>query len=317
MADCLHGQPESRNHWGMELARSLGARLPLTLARVAGFVMLACLPAGAQDNNKAGEAVVVPQFRHIDPSRPEPDFKVFPVIRFAASKDFPPFSYLDKDGALTGFNVSIANAVCKVLRVDCRFVVEPFDKARRLVEEGKADALITGLQQNSKTATKLAFTKPYFRFSARFAVRESAPIRDSSARTLAGKRLGVVSGSQHAAFLDTYFKLSKIHKFKTVTEAEEGLRTGAVDALFDDSLRLMFWIKGSASKGCCRLVGDAYMEPDSFSQPITIAVKRDNVKLRALIDHALDRLQVSGRFAAIYRQYFPLSMWKDKAGKNK
>ena len=279
--------------------------------------MLASLPAVAQGKTKAGDAVVVPQFRHIDPSQPEPDFKIFPVVRFAASKDFPPFSYLDKDGALTGFNVSIANAVCKVLRVDCRFVVEPFDKARKLVENGKADALITGLQQNSNNAIKLAFTKPYFRFSARFAVRESAPIKDSSARTLAGKRLGVVLGSQHAAFLDTYFKLSKIHKFKNVTEANEGLRTGAVDALFDDSLRLMFWIKGSASKGCCRLVGDAYMEPDSFSQPMTIAVKRENVKMRALIDYALDRLQISGRFASIYRQFFPLSMWKDQGRNDK
>jgi len=278
---------------------------------IAGFLVVAWQPVVAQDKVNTDEQVVVPRFRHIDPSHPEPDFKIFPVIRFATSKDFPPFSYLDKDGALTGFNVSIANAVCKVLRVDCRFLVKPFDEARKLVEDGKADALITGLQQTSNNAAKLEFTKPYFRFSARFAVRESAPINDSSAKTMAGKRLGVVLDSQHAAFLDTYFKLSNVRKFKNITEAREGLRTGAVDALFDDSLRLMFWIKGSASKGCCRFTGDAYVEPDSFSQPMTVAVKRGNNKMRALIDHALDRLQVSGRFDGIYRQYFPLSMWKD------
>ncbi len=255
--------------------------------------------------------VKVPAFRHIDPLAKNPDFKAFPIIRFAVSDDFPPFAYRNKDKVLTGFNILMASTICKVLRVECRFVVQSFDQAQKTVEDGLADALITGLRQTSISSEKLSFTRPYFRFTARFAVRKAALIKTSDVRSLAGKRLGVVAGTYHARFLKLYFSRSKLREFDNATDVFEALRTGAIDALFGDSVKTMFWLKGAASKNCCRFAGDAFLDPISFSQPMSIAVKKGNYKLLDLLNYALDRLQLSGRFAKIYRQYFPLSIWKD------
>jgi len=132
---------------------------------------------------------------------------------------------------------------------------------------------------------------------------------------MAGKRLGAVAGTQHAAFLKDNFRRSKLREFDNADDAFEGLRTGAVDALFGDSLQLMFWITGAKAKDCCRFVGDAYVDLETFSQPMAIAIGADNKKLRDLLDHALDRLQVSGRYSKIFRQYFPLSPWGDGESK--
>lgn len=253
----------------------------------------------------------VPLFRHIDPSKKDPDFKAYPVIRFAVVDNFPPFSYRTTTGALSGFNISVANSLCRILRTECSFMVKSFEGASSAIKTGGADALITGLRQNAKTADGLSFTRPYYRFSARFAVRQSTPITSNDVRSLAGKRLGVMVGTHHARFLKENFRRSKIREFDNASDAHEGLRTGAIDALFGDSLKLMFWIKGAASKNCCRFAGDAYLDPQTFSPPMAIAVKRGNKKLRDLLDHALDRQQVSGRFSKIFRQYFPLSPWQD------
>lgn len=269
-------------------------------------------PALAQTKNPATEAL--PVFRHIDPAQKDPDFKAYPIIRFVVTDDFPPFAYRNKNGALSGFNVAIANTVCKVLRVECRFVVEPFAKARAMVEKGHAEALIVGLVQNSQSEKNLSFTRPYYRFSARFAVRSAAPINGISYRSLAGKRIGVVAASQHETFLRAHFGRSKIRGFKSQNETFEALRTGAVDAVFDDSIKLMFWLKGKPSKDCCKFAGGAYISPQSYSKPMSIAVKRGNVTLLKLLDHALDRLQISGRYNKIFLQYFPLSPWENGSG---
>ncbi len=285
----------------------------LSVATVSG----AMGPSVFAQETAAKQPVAVPLFRHIDPSKKDPDFKAYPVIRFVVTDDFPPFSYRTSNGALTGFNIAIANSVCRTLRVECLFMVKPFDQANKAVETKEADAVITGLRESSATAQELSFTRPYYRFSARFAVRQSMSIKNNDVRALAGKRLGVVVGTHHARFLTENFRRSKIRAFDTPSDAQEGLRTGAVDALFGDSLQLMFWVKGAKSKNCCHLIGDAYLEPATFSRPMAIAVKRDNRKLRDLLDHALDRLQISGRYNKIFRQYFPLSPWKGNIAKEK
>lgn len=269
--------------------------------------------AQAQAGNLVAGPITVPLFRHIDPTKPDPDFKAYPVIRFTVTDDFPPFSYRTSNGALTGFNVAIANALCRILRVECLFSVKAFSDGLQTITNKEADALIIGLAQNSDTEKFLSFTRPYYRFSARFAVRQASAINANDGRAMAGKRLGVIAGTQHATFLKDNFQRSKIREFDDASDAFEGLRTGAVDALFGDSLQLMFWLKGTKSKACCRFVGDAYLDLRSFSHPMSIAVGANNKKLRDLLDHALDRLQISGRYSKIFQQYFPLSPWKSPA----
>lgn len=264
----------------------------------------------AQNKMPAPEPGQLPHYRHIDPSAPAPDLKAWPIIRFATVGDFPPFSFTDKSGALTGFNIAIASTLCRVLRVECRFGVSTFEGARKDVEEGRADVLLTGLSENSTSGQSLSFTRPYFRFSARFAVRRATPMSKADPRTLAGKRIGVITGTAHEVFLLKYFSRSKIRGFSTSKEANEALRTGVVDALFDDAVKLMFWLNGSASRGCCRFTGDAYVDPAGFSRPLSMAVKAGNKPLLVLLDHGLDRLQISGRFEKIFSQYFPASPWK-------
>lgn len=283
--------------------------VPVIVAAATGITVFAG-PVAAQNKAPAAQPPQLPYYRHIDPSAPAPDIKAWPVIRFVAVDNFPPFSYRDKKGALTGFNVAIAGTLCRVLRVECRFSVKQFDEARKDVEQGRADVLLTGLSETAETGRKLSFTRPYFRFSARFAVRRATPMTIANPRTLAGKRIGVITGSSHETFLLRYFSRSKIRGFGTTQEANEALRTGVVDALLDDAIKLMFWINGSASKGCCRFTGDAYVDPAGFSKSLSMAVKAGNRSLLGLLDHGLDRLQVTGRFEKVFSRYFPASPWK-------
>jgi polar amino acid transport system substrate-binding protein len=286
---------------------------PLKLLFLVGVLGLASIPGAAQNDTRPAaqeeeKEFPVPAFRHIDPTAPVPPLRSTGTVRFITDDDFPPFSYRDAFGSLTGFNVMLTEALCADLRLTCEFVPRPWEDLVAALEADEGDAVLAGLTISRDTLERLDFTRPYFRTLARFAVREDT-LASADREALAGKRVGVMAGTAHEAFLETYFSPSDIRPFDDAMEAREALRTGDLDALFDDAVRQMFWLASPASHDCCEFVGGAYLDPLYFSRPLAIAVKRGDDGLRQVLDYGLDRVQTSGDFARAYRLFFPMPPW--------
>ena len=261
---------------------------------------------GAPDD---AAAFAIPAYRHIDPSQAEPDFRKIRRVRFLVDENFPPFSYKDADGALTGINVAMGDAICRGLRLKCEFVLRKWPGLVAALEAGKGDAILAGLRPGPDNIEKLSFTRPYYRFTARFAVRTENPEKSSDVRVLAGKRIAVAAKSAHEAYLKANFSRSAITPFATPALAREALRTGKTDFLFADSLQLMFWVSSEGSHGCCRMLKGAYLAPRYFSPGLSIAVLRANKPLREVLDYGLDRLQVNGTTDRLFRRFLTHSPW--------
>jgi polar amino acid transport system substrate-binding protein len=287
--------------------------LQLKLLFLAASLGLATIPCAAQTmvDKSVGEEekdYPVPAFRHVDPTAPVPHLRDMGTIRFITDDDFPPFSYRDAFGSLTGFNVMLAEAVCADLRLTCEFVPRPWEQLTAALQGGEGDAILSGLAIAPDMLEALDFTRPYYRTLARFAARQDTlPAADPAA--LAGKRVGVLAGTAHEAFLQAHFSQSDIQPFEEAGAAREALRTGDLDALFDDAVRHMFWLASPLSRDCCGFAGGAYVDPEFFSRPMAIAVKRDDEALREVLDYGLDRVQASGDFAKVYRLFFPMTPW--------
>ena len=280
---------------------------------LAAAIALVSVPVAAQDESGNGaeeeaKDFPVPAFRHIDPTAPVPALRNLGTIRFITDEDFPPFSYRDAFGSLTGFNVLLAEALCADLRLNCEFVPRPWEELTTALQNGEGDAILGGLTMSPQTLETLDFTRPYFRTLARFAVR-AGTMSEADQRALAGKRVGVMDGTAHEAFLEAWFTGSEIMPFDDATEAREALRTGDLDAMFDDAVRHMFWMASPASRKCCDFAGGAYLDPVYFSRPLAIAVERGNDRLVDVLDYGLDRIQASGDFATVYRLFFPMPPW--------
>jgi len=280
-------------------------------------IALAAPPGFAQDAGQKGaepatgeeeKSFPVPAFRHVDPTAPVPPLRDVGTIRFITDEDFPPFSYRDAFGSLTGFNVMLAEALCADLRLTCEFVPRPWEELMSALEENEGGAILAGVAITPDLLESLDFTRPYFRTLARFAVREDT-LTAADLDTLAGKRVGVMAGTAHEAFLKAHFSGADIRPFDDEAAAREALRTGGLDAMFDDAVRHMFWLASPASRDCCGFAGGAYLDPDYFSRPMAIAVKRGDESLLEVLDYGLDRVQLSGDFAKVYRLFFPMTSW--------
>lgn len=272
-----------------------------TLILLGSMLALAALPTGAQE--------AVPRFRHADPQAETPDAKSFGVIRFLADEDFPPFSYRNGAGALTGYSVALVGAMCDAQGLSCQFAAKPWDELLPTLKAGKADVLISGHRLTPALLEQADATRPYFRPLARFAVLKDTPLAEASQRALAGKRIGVVAASVHEAWLKENFRLSVLRPFPDLAEAQKALRQGSVDALFADWAALSFWVVSPASDGCCRLADGSYAQAESLSPGLSLIIRKDAGPLRGLLDHGLDEMESSGASAGIFRRFFPESPW--------
>jgi len=230
-------------------------------------------------------------------------------IRFLTDSDYPPFNYFDEDAQLTGFNIDVARAVCEALNIVCSIEPRAWDELLPRLEAGDADAVIASLAITPKTRERVQFTDPYYRIPARFVVRSDTDIQSVSPSALSSKRIAVVKGTSHEAYLRSFFSQSTIVTYESETGARSALRFGKVDALFGDGINMMFWLNGASSRRCCAFRGGAYTESRFFTEGVGIAVAKGNDKLAAILSKGLDRIRKNGSFEELLLRYFPMSLY--------
>jgi polar amino acid transport system substrate-binding protein len=265
------------------------------------------IAADAAPAAEAPAAVAVPDFW--DPRRrPErPDLSRLQSIRFLTDLDYPPFDYAGPDGNPTGFNVDLARLICDEIKVACTIQARPFTSLMEALNDNRGDAVIASIAPTPETRRLADFTDPYYRTPARFVARRDYPIGDVVPERLEGKKVGVVAGTAHEAYLKAMFTEAEVRSYPTAEAAHEALRQKEVDLLFDDGIALAFWLNGTDSAGCCAFRGGPFLESRFFGEGVGIAVKRGNDLLRQTLNWALFQLWEKGSFTDLWLRYFPIS----------
>jgi polar amino acid transport system substrate-binding protein len=240
--------------------------------------------------------------------RPErPDLSHVSIIRFLTEVDFPPFDFAGSDGNPAGLNVDLARLICEDLKVSCTVQMRRFDTLLGALGENRGDAVIASLGPTPALRQKADFSDPYYRSPARFVVLRDAGVTEVAPERLEGRKIAVVSGTAHEAYIKTFFTEAEARSYPNADAAREALRRREVDLLFGDGIGLAFWLNGTDSANCCKFVGGPFTESRYFGEGIGIAVKRGNDTLRLALNWALFRLWEQGRFTDLWLRYFPIS----------
>jgi polar amino acid transport system substrate-binding protein len=238
-----------------------------------------------------------------------PDISGLRAIRFLTSDDYPPLNFARADGSLGGFNVEIAREICEELHIGCTIQARRFDTLVDALADGKGDAVIASLEATPALRQRIDFSQPYYTTPARFAVMKSSALADATPLTLRGKKVGVIAGSAHEAYLKTFFPGASLVAFPQFSALHEALRTGAVEAIFADGLTMAIWLNGEQAADCCVFKGGPYTESFFFGEGVGVAVRKEDQALRRAIDWALARLWEKGTYGELYRKYFPLGFY--------
>lgn len=214
-------------------------------------------------------------------------------LRVGLTGKYPPFNYFDADGALAGFDVDFARAICAELGRPCDFVVLQWDGIVSALLAGKVDAIIGSMAITEERARQVAFSVPYYSSGAQlFAAHPDAVPPD-----LAGVRVGVTLGTTYGDYAREHFPKADVRFYKGDTEALQDLQAGRLDALLTDRL-VGFYMKRRF---------EVAMEPSGgllYRERMGIPVDPDDHALLAAIDRAITRFRASPAEGELYARYF-------------
>lgn len=235
------------------------------------------------------------------------DLSTLPRIRFLTAVDFPPFNFTDQENRLAGVHVDLIREICAELKIEtkCQIQALPFDELEGALELGEGEVVVSGIASTGTLRRNYAFSRPFFRMPARFAVKKNSGLTGLAAKALKGKKVGVIKDSRYEDMLRAFMPDVTVVSQPDRKAIQDALKNGSVDAIFGDGLRLPFWVNGTESSDCCVLFDEPYFSDRHLGEGFTIMAVDQNNQLIPAFDHALAVLSRNGRLEEIYRRYFP------------
>ncbi|WP_305402436.1 arginine ABC transporter substrate-binding protein [Photobacterium leiognathi] len=219
-------------------------------------------------------------------------------IKFAMEATYAPFEYMDENNQIQGFDVDIANALCKELDATCTFHNQSFDSLIPALKFKRYDAAISAMDITEARQQQVSFSQPYYDNAAGF-ISIKGKVADIDA--LKGKRVGVQNGSTHQSYLTDQMSDVTTVPYNSYQDAFIDMQNGRIDAVFGDTAVVAEWLKKDDKLA---YVGKPVTNPKYFGNGFGIAVNKNNQELLKQLNTALAKIKQDGQYQVIFDKYF-------------
>ncbi|MCU1716638.1 cystine ABC transporter substrate-binding protein [Pseudomonas sp. 5P_3.1_Bac2] len=219
------------------------------------------------------------------------------AIKIGLEGTYPPFNFQDENGKLSGFEVEFAEAVAKELGVKAVFQPSKWDGILAALESGRLDVVINQVTISEERKKKFDFSTPYTISGIQVLTRKGQEDQFHKPSDLAGKKVGVVLGSNYQQWLKDNVPEADIRNYDDDASRNQDVRLGRVDAILGDRIAAFELI--SKTGDTLALAGEPFAP-----QQAGIALRKGNPKLLAALDKAIAKLKADGTLKAISEKWF-------------
>jgi arginine/lysine/histidine/glutamine transport system substrate-binding/permease protein len=209
---------------------------------------------------------------------------------------FPPFEFRNPiNGAITGFDVELIEAIGKESGHAIEWVPLPFDGLIPALQSRSVDAAVSAMTITSERARAIDFSRPYFRAGQAIVVRNNGP----SFKTLSdlkNRKIAVQIGTTGAQAAEK-IPGSQVSSFDTTPTALQELANGNVDAVVSDIPAILYAIDQAKLTGL-RISGE------KLSKEYYGIAMPTNSPIVPAINQALNGLIQNGQYAELYKKWF-------------
>ncbi len=230
-------------------------------------------------------------------------------IRLGVEGAYPPFSMVDTEGKLQGFDIDIARALCENMQAECTMVQQDWDGIIPALMARKYDAIIASMSITEERKKKVDFTNKYYQTPAKFVRKKGSGI-EINAEGLKGKTVGVQRATTHDTYLtDNYGDAVKIKRYASQDEAYLDMGSGRIDLLLADSVAMNEgFLKTDAGKDY-EFVGPNLTDPKWYGDGAGIAMRKGEDELREKFNQAIDAIRADGTYKTIQDKYFDFDVY--------
>jgi len=218
----------------------------------------------------------------------------------ALTGKFPPFSYYDSKGELTGFDVDVSRAIANYLQKPSKIITTEWDGILAGLLAKKYDAIIGSMAITPARQKRVNFSIPYYNSGAQLFIHRDNPEKLYSLSECAGTRIAVVLGETYQQFLEKNYPEIEVVTFKSTVEIFEMLEQHRISGFVTDRLVGAWQIK-QANRPFVP-IGEML-----YSEKIGIPVCKNRTKLLGQINQALLKLRSDGTLKKIHDNYFGLN----------
>ncbi|MEX1108344.1 MAG: transporter substrate-binding domain-containing protein [Dongiaceae bacterium] len=228
----------------------------------------------------------------------------------AVDAEYPPFSYLDENNEMAGFDVDVAREFANRLGVELEVVTPGWDVITAGKWAGRWDICIGSMTPTVERAEVVDFPTVYYYTPASVVVHQDN-ISITGAEDLNGKRVGAQAATTYENYLRGDLVIDAIDAppvdFK-VTEAEiiayESEPLALEDLSLGDGVRLDAMVTGmlttveaiKAGKPI-KIVGEPV-----FMEPIAVAIDKGDPEFAAKIIEIFDAMRADGTLARLSQE---------------
>ena len=221
-------------------------------------------------------------------------FDLRPETRVGAEPSLVPFAY-QQNGALTGFDIELMNAVTNRAGLKVAYLPVSFDNLFDAIDRGYVDAAVAALSVTPERRERVLFTQAYITDGGlALLIRDGAGVK--SVDELAGKSVGVhraSTGEQYAGQLPGV----KVQSFQSDADMAMAFNQGSLAAIIHDRPILSYLLSRQALRG-------GRLSDNLNKEEYAIAVSAKNKDLSEKLNKALDDMKKSGELEALRQKWF-------------
>ncbi len=207
---------------------------------------------------------------------------------------FPPFSYIDKNGNATGFDVEVVRWIANEMGFNVKIVPVDWDAIIPTLKAGNIDFIASGMTITPEREKQVDFTDPYWKINLAVVVRKIkkegafVPQYNIFSAVSPGRTIGVQRGTTSQTWLEKNLIDKgvniKLKLYDNFLLAIEDLLIGRIDAAVIDAPTAQAAISGREAA----IVGTI-----NTGEIYGYAVRKGDTKLLALLNEGLKRIKAS------------------------
>jgi len=223
-----------------------------------------------------------------------------PIKVSVAAEPYPPFASKDASGNWVGFEVDLANAVCKAAKLDCQIVATAWDGIIPALQSKKIDVIWASMTITPERSQQILFTIPYYNTPAEFIANKDDSF-DFAPGGLKGKAIGVQTSTIHATYVQKAYPDANIKTYGTQDAANADLAAGRLDLVLADAAALDDFLASNDGK-CCE--AKHFPKDPIFEGGVGGGLRKDDTALKGKLDAGIASVYKSGEFETIAKKYF-------------
>ena len=229
-------------------------------------------------------------------------------LRIATEGAYPPFSFINAEGQLAGFDVDIAQELCIRLRKDCEIIAVPWAELLPGLAAGRYEVIVASMAKTPEREQQAEFTDAYYHTHNVFVGRPQYRTPRVTVDTVRGKTLATQAETTFADYLRHHYQeVATLKLTPTLGDAFAALQRNEVDLVLSDNLGAFEFLRSDAGQAF-DMIGEP-LTLDGVGQGAYLQVRKGHSKLRDAINAALRDFRLDGTYHRINARYFPFDIY--------